>query len=95
MPGFPNKIIINSWKVNGMNMLIECDAEILKYLGEELQEMHRDGKLDLKETLDLRDKMIKLCVDYHKAQEKYHKGLEGLVEETRKKIEEALFPDIA
>jgi len=90
MPGFPDKIIINSWRDSGMNSLIDCDVESLKYLAEELEEMDKTGQLSLKNTLDLRDRMLAACDKYNKAQMTYHEELQKLIEETRVRIDKAL-----
>lgn len=90
MPGFPNKIIINSWRTQGANSLIRCDYDSLAYLGDELQEMDKSGKLSLKDTVDLRDRLKDSCDKHAKAEMEHHQELEAIIEETRLRIDKAL-----
>lgn len=91
MPGYPNKIIINSWLTAGQAALIATDYDSLKYLGQELIEM--DAQHDtLKDTVDLRDKLESVCTRHSKQAQTYHDDLQALITETRRRIDAKLFP---
>lgn len=90
MPGFPNKIIINHGGGRAMDSMIQGNMDTLLELGIELIELDDRDIMPLKDTLDLRDKMKKLCADHKAAEKAYNQGIEELIEETVARIDKAL-----
>ena len=89
MPGFPDKIIINSGNNGGVSGLVANDLYTLGKLGEELIAMDKAGTLKLSATLDLRDMMKVACAKHEVAQMEYHQTCRKLIEETAARIDKA------
>lgn len=89
MPGFPDKIIINSNTVAGNNKAIEKEFDTLKTLGEELISLGPDV---MKEAEPLKAEMKTACSAYDASQADYLQTLRELVAKTAELIDKHVIP---